>query len=1364
MIILVIAASTISAKNNLLLDDNSKLQIELKDFINVDTYSWPQTLLTYPIHFSGEIAIDNLVLINKIDGKEAPFQLSNIKRVNGKLVSADLNLIADLPTGGSFSYELSLNKEKKSTNTQSLFTQLTKEGVEISNGNLQVRLPASQSINSTACAAPIIALGQGNIWMGNNKIKSPSKKIISVDTKAIETGELYVSYQITYLFEGNSKYITNVKVIKNYPFVILDEEMLNFQKSDSVNMDLSWKGFQPTKRFGTQWGKSSTPWLSIDNPISVGYGQEDPHWSGLGWIEDPSKEMIHRLTPFGGNSVREQTPIMSFWEENQAARELAVFVYDHNRWNDKQYGIWQPTPDLCVYFSYRDKELHFKYPIQSGTRSTAISLFPKNVGDNAVNDFNQKLTSIIRKGRDDINPKEISYRYSQLLHQQYASLSLDRIKEWQLSYPETAKRPENPFPINLNSKSSADKFFNSIVTSPMVYYPLGLNFFPGIHSIKHRTVYSNYVEGYLQYYKLLTEEQRQTVEALFLVSGYVNTLEEMNAIRTCLAGTANMAADGWSVSPQMSHLFPEHSMAKEWMDFFEKNLELYGLFYTRPAVKSYESKGGRWLESLGTYNWAYFRPTSFSNIASEQFDGKNRFANPYMADRAKWMVDMLTAPVYTQNGVTGYTPQAVSGWKPGDEITEEKGLERGFTPHGAHGGGVFYKQPATVTEIGNWMENFNPILAENMKWSGGLGEEVEHKKNETNWVSVFLKNHPTLNRGTNPHLKSCKYTGHGIVLRAGVDTPEELSIHLDQVDKGPNYRWGNQGQGNSGGIYFYAQGQILTGHENEIAGDHVANNLDGLTNFGFMKNGEFRTIGMNELTSPLYDFGIAQFAELTSAKGKDNYVWPEYESRSIMLVGTDYFILYDETGTNWQASNRFSWFIPKKNDFPKIQFLSKIARGDHWSVAQTNNSKGFYRDSEGSVLTLVTHKKKEIIVKGGKSVTIPLLENENISEFVPDRKIPQPKGVVRIETSQSNDIIFRDRDSINYETANESFIGKAGVIRRLKNTDLQLSLFKGEKIGADGITLELKSKSDVAFGLTLKNDGSVMGIYKASEISKALFSGLAEGAKIFIDGVEQGQISSKAITELVLQKGEHQFECVKGKATPLETKIISAEYEKSKVKVELKSMSPVEAVRIDISYDGGKTWKEKDKTNKTVYYLNKEKNEKVHIRAVSLNGNKVASIAQEYPIYFTDNVPHYPDGLWLKLSSNKVELSWGEVLGVQKYKLYRRNVNSKSFELIYEGKERSFIDSKALGVVAPFQFPGTIDNASTSREGIMVYEYAISSRNGNGESLLSPIVNTDPSSWRNWYPQTELKFKRQSAFWMPPYVYPNMSPEKYYPN
>ena len=223
-----------------------------------------------------------------------------------------------------------------------------------------------------------------------------------------------------------------------------------------------------------------------------------------------------------------------------------------------------------------------------------------------------------------------------MLHRQYALLNLDKVKNWVLEYPREAKRPENPF-AKRPKETSADRFYKQMVTSPMAYYMTGMNSFPGIHSISHRPVYSQWVQDYLTYYKDLSDEQRRTVEALFLLAGYVNMLEPMNAIRTSLAGTANMAADGWAVTGQTAFLFPEHPMAKEWADFFEKSIEVYGLFYTRPEVSSYESKGGRWVESLGVYNWAYLRPTVHSNIALELFDGKNRFADSHMAERARWM-------------------------------------------------------------------------------------------------------------------------------------------------------------------------------------------------------------------------------------------------------------------------------------------------------------------------------------------------------------------------------------------------------------------------------------------------------------------------------------------------------------------------------------------------------------------------------------------------------------------------------------------------------------------------------------------------------------------------------------------------------
>lgn len=271
-----------------------------------------------------------------------------------------------------------------------------------------------------------------------------------------------------------------------------------------------------------------------------------------------------------------------------------------------------------------------------------------------------------------------------------------------------------------------------------------------------------------------------------------------------------------------------------------------------------------------------------------------------MAQRGHWMLDMMTAP-----------------------IQYKEKMERSYPPHGAHGGGRIVPRYCSVYQLADWMQYYDPLLAENLYWTGKMGPGVETKDTHTNWGNVHQKQYPSHNMGTNPHLRSTKYTGHGIVLRAGVDTDEELSIHLNQVDKGPNYRWGHQGQGNSGGLYFYAKGKIYTGHENEVVGDHVQNNLDGITNFGVMKNGAFCNIGMNELVAPLYDLDIVQLAELRSAKGKDSFAWPEYLSRSILLVGTDYFLLYDQTGTNWRAGARFSWFVQKEDEFPQIVFFGK---------------------------------------------------------------------------------------------------------------------------------------------------------------------------------------------------------------------------------------------------------------------------------------------------------------------------------------------------------------------------------------------------------------------------------------------------------
>lgn len=1338
---------------------------EKQDVIDLATYHWPRTLISYVVVFDGGVKEEMLSLTDKGREMSVPFQLSEKVVRNGMLQRARVSFFAALPQGGRYAYELTATGRKPVTVERPLVVVSEEGQFSIGNEDMTVYLPGSQSVKAGKAPAPVMSIRKGERKIGNNVLYAHRMKVERIETSPVEVGELFVTYRVKYYLVGNATYTAWVKMVQGYPFVILEEEMEGLSKEDEVYLDMCWENFAPVKRFGTQWDRvfdKASQWMGIDAPVHTSYSQEDPHWTGMGWIENPAEEMIFRISPFGGNSVREQTPIMSFWEEGANADELGVFVYDHQKWDDRQYGIWQPTPDLSIYFRYDEKKLYFKYPLVNGTRSTAIAFFPESQGRKAVKEFNKRIDKIAANGGTH-KSEFLSYRYAQMLHQQYASLSLDRIKDWELEYDDNQKQPENPFKKD-HTGQTPESFYKDMISSAFAYYPMGLNFYPGIHSIEHRPVYSKWIEGYLFYAPKLTEKQRRTVKALFILGGYVNMLEEMNAIRHSLAGTANMAADGWCVPMQASYLFPEHPMAKEWGDFFEKSLEIYGVFYTRPEVKAFESKGGRWVESLGVYNWAYLRPTGHSNIAGEMYDGKNRFASPYMAERGKWLVDMLTAPVYNYKNVKGGKPGYPEGWKPGDALDKER-FTRQYPAHGAHGGGTTVDRPCSLYEMGGWLSNYDPIVAENIFWAGKLGSELEHKRNTSDWSEVYEQMHAVDNSGTNPHLKSCKYVGHGIVLRAGVDTPEELSIHLEQVDKGPNYRWGNQAQGNSGGIYFYAQGQLFTGHENENAGDHVTNNLDGITNFGVMKNGEFRTIGMNELTAPLYDLGIAQFAELLPASGNDLYSWPEYQSRSILLVGTDYYLIFDETGTNWRAAHRFSWFTGKGFEYPQITFLSKNAREDHWTTATTANSKGFYRDAFGSLLTLVSHKKGEVVPLRGNMKNIPLLNTNDVTDFIPAKKDAYPEGVVGIRAPQSEDLVFRSGKVLKYKTVHEAFEGKAGVIRRMKNGGLQLALIRGTEITADGLSLLLERGNETAIALTRAVDGTLSGTFKALKSAKVTFTGLSAKGTFYMDGVAQPVTVKAGQAVLTLPVGEHTWEYTTGKAMPLPAEITDVEYDKNQFLVYWKNPNRVKTVRLEVSVDGGNNWETVKTTSQSPVKLTKNGYEnKIHVRAVAMNGSRSASFAQEYPVYITDAAPHYPEGIWLKLDNNRVELSWGKVLGVQKYRLYRRVKGEKEFRPVYEGKENRFVDKTAEGIHKAYVMPGALDNRLQDREGLKIYEYAVSSVNGNGEGALSPVEDTDPASWKNWYPATPLKFKRQSAFWMAPYMPARMSPEKYYPD
>jgi hypothetical protein len=163
--------------------------------------------------------------------------------------------------------------------------------------------------------------------------------------------------------------------------------------------------------------------------------------------------------------------------------------------------------------------------------------------------------------------------------------------------------------------------------------------------------------------------------------------------------------------------------------------------------------------------------------------------------------------------------------------------------------------------------------------------------------------------------------------------------------------------------------------------------------------------------------------------------------------------------------------------------------------------------------------------------------------------------------------------------------------------------------------------------------------------------------------------------------------------------------------------------RLQSSTDNGRTWTDVGEFQGGQYDLYRLADDsKVHVRAIAINTDHESVPGPEYPVYVTAKVPLPPDGLKLEMTNGNTSLSWGQVLGVAKYRLYSRRQGSSTFQLLYEGPDTHY------------------RNADIART-----DYRVTAINGNGESAASNIIGTDPASCLNWDPQPGEPFRRDNV-------------------
>lgn len=1304
-------------------------------------YAWPRTLLSFPVR--ADISVDSMShrLFCTETNKPVTFQPAKPAGIISADSASELIFFSDLPAGATQTYRLEALKYRSHDLAQRSI-KITHDALlyTIDAGPIQIRIPSSQTVTGDA-PGPILQLSHGGKWTGSSRVTVPGHPIASILTEQLEDGPLRSTHRITYTFTSGANYIATIQCFVDTDFIRLHENMEAISEEMQGEFRFAWNGCDFTYRQAPNHPYSfpatpqprydAYPWEAIaptymDTQFGVSEGLE------------PDGRMPFSLRIFDPWQDLAAASFANFWEDH-GSDAVAIFIDHIEQWDDYEYSIWRSSCRIAVEFIYTNQTLHFVWKIARGSRSTCVSFY------NHENDI--KAMAKIERVYKGVEAEASSFRtgvfpasYALELQNWYGTLDLNKTKDWILSYPKHAAIPKPLF--KLTEWKNAEAFYQTVVSSNFLTQLAlsGVRQNHGVGPTSSRQFLEGWVPSYQIFRSQLNHTQRERIDAILLLLAYLHAGEDYMPMKHMLAGHPNFLSDVKSTPCGMSFLFPDHPAADTWADEWEAYLRLNTRYHTRPAVNTWNARGGRWTENLGTYVWAFLKPAARASFLLKMRDGYERLCTPQIVSLSDWLVNALSAPFDGETPAVMKQIEIESAQHEGARrhywgiVSPADGPRRVHPPIGAHSDRR--KTPRLMWYMGTVLRRYSPLTAESLMWAARpTDQDMEATADAVDSYHEMF-NQPD-NRGTNPHLRTAKYTGYGITLRTCVDTPQELSIHLIQIDDGPNYRWGNAGEGACGVIYFYANGKGYSHNGAEDAGDRIDQDTDFCSNFGVWKGNTFRSIGQNVLSRPFYDLTYAQYAEIVSRKGADAYSWPEYVGRSILLAGDDYFIVHDKV-FNAQVAHRFSWFVRKGDSFPHITLLntSNQSDGNHFSSVETESTSGLWTDGSGDSIALITHKE------GIRAERAPF-----------GGRITLPEG---------NDLLFASQEPVHFQEDGCAFTGTSGIIRKRKDS-WEIVLFHGTYIAASEVSF---STNDTELGISasiskLGSSGVAMGYFCAPATSQATvrFTKPLQEVFLYIDGTRTKSTRSNNWIDIKLPAGLHRWELTASLPVPLSPSVLRTEYSNGGAIVYGTIVGGASSYQAEISDDEAHTWRHIGEATTPQFTLAGLTNsKKYHVRLIAKNKHYLSDPGSEYPLYITRQSPPSPDGLHVKLSTGAANLTWGEVLGVTEYRLFRRKSGEENFSIVYRGLDTQWTDtSKSI-----LQSSTPVCNRVCVSQAADICEYYVTANNHNGESLPSRRANTDPTSWRNWNPTGDEPFRRTQERNKGPL--PNDGGGRYYPD
>lgn len=1299
------------------LDDSGRIHLVLQDPLEHPFYWWPRTLLSYPVAFDQPTDLRRMALTRVDTGELIPIQFSEVVRDRLGVRSATLHFCSDLPSGARREFVLSAAASPVRSLPQ---VREHQEGrtIILDTGVMRIRIPASQEIHGVA-PGPILQVSRGGEWFGDSTLDFAEDSVTRINARRLAEGPLFIAYELTYQTKGGARYIARIQCEGGFDFVRFQEDMEGLRPGMRGTFTSTWSGLGVTHRQAP-----NHPF-----PLSDQVRKYDEYaWEAIDapWNFEPLAPPEGRL-PFA-LGVYERAPgnfrtgtFANFWNQT-SGDALGIFIDQVDAWQDHEYAYEVASPTLQVRYHYRDGKLFWKWPLARGRRSTCIAVYDHALDRLAMRQLEECFQAVRQDGVAYSVPLTFT-SHTLFLQNRYGSLDLNRVKDWVLEYPAGARRPAVVFPSGTQDPAELER---RILTSPFVctlpvtgtrqmagHGPIAGRNIVNFSPVPSRQI-AGWIDSFNQCQAAMTERQRRRLTAIFLFLAHIQAGDEFMPIVTMLSGHPNFLADVKATPPAMAFLFPEHPLASTWADMWEKCVELNTRFNTRPAVQAWDAAGGRWTENLGTYVWAFLGPSLRTEFLLRQFDGRERFLSPQLAELADWLVNALSAPFNGESEAGFQNLKAVDQGREWGVVAPGQGPRRVHPPQGAHSEQRF--PPRSLWYFGTCLQRYAPLAAEHAMWAARPSDPDAEQSADRQEPTDPRYRSPD-NRGTNPHLRSRKFTGYGVVLRAAVDTPEELSIHLQQIDEGSNYRWGRAGEGGCGILYFYAGGKAYSYTGPEDVGDRDDQDTDFCTTFGVYKNGKFHSIGMNVLSRPCYDLGIGQFAELVPREGPTAYAAPEYVSRSVLLAGHEYFVLYDRVADQ-ALMHRLTWFVRKGEELPTIKLLLGADGTRETQRTELSNASvtGAWFDGLGDSLAVVSHRK--------------------------DLQAERAPFGCRVNLPGSQDLVFHHPQPIHFAEGGLRFDGTAGLIRTSKDR-IDFSLFHGTCIGVPGLTLTTED-TELGISGSMVEGRAPAGEFFAPKASALSLTrpGLTETTVYYIDGAAATTRRELGVLWIDLPPGQHHWELTDTLPAPMAPRVVRTENCAGGARVIVEPVAAATQYRLELSQDGGSTWAtvmEQNAPELNVSGLNDQA--KVHVRAIAMNSLHASAPGPEYPLYVTNRPPAPPDGLRVELANGAATITWGQILGVTEYRLYARTRTAQEFQLRYRGPIRAYVD-KQPGIRAANTVPGR----TTGTAEAALVEYCVTALNGNGESVRSRTADTDPASWRNWDPMPGERFRRVTSF------------------